>query len=240
MPSKLTIRRQQCRRIFIPQQVLQTYQLLPLLKELSNTSLGTCLAVPRQGVFFITAAAKSFPSPLVLSRLPTFHLCFYSSRLRCWISLTSGMKADLFFSLSTLIKRQQQEHQSILTRTGLQTGDRLQRTCKMSHDYADMRHIMCLRLLFSWNMQTFYHRVDFSGTATKMQGLTAFVFVTADTQHMAWSALETASSGPVTHCKSRHGHPSRAVTCCCWLLSWLNCRITILLTKNTGKKDCIK
>lgn len=99
-------------------------------------------------MFFITAAAKSFPIPLVLSRLSPFHPCFYSSGQRCWTSLTSEMKGDLFFPLSTLIKRQQQEHQSILTRTVLQTGDRLQGTCKMSHDYADMRHIMCLRLFF--------------------------------------------------------------------------------------------
>lgn len=44
---------------------------------------------------------------------------------------------------------------------------------------------MCLRLLFFFNMLTFYHCVDFSGTTTKMQGL---VFVTADTQHMARTA----------------------------------------------------
>lgn len=131
---------------------------------------------PDRGVFS-NSSCKDFLRPLVLSRLPTFHPCSYNSGLRCWILLTSEVKGDLYFPSPPWFRDSSRYTKASWPEqfSELQTGDRLQRTCNIPHDYAEMRQsaltIMCLRILFFWNMLTFYHCVDFSETTTKMQGL---------------------------------------------------------------------
>lgn len=114
-----------------------------------QASLSTCLAVSTQGVVFCNSSCKDLP------RLPTIHPHFHSSRPRCWTLLTSEGKGDLFFlpppwfrDISRCTKGSRPELFSVL-----QTEDRLQRTRKIPHNYAEKRQsartIMYLRIFFS-------------------------------------------------------------------------------------------
>lgn len=122
------------------------------------------------GSVFVIAAAKSFPGPLLLSRLSTFYPCFYSSGLRCWTLLTPEVKGDLFFFPSPPWFRDSSKYT---------TASWPEQYCKQETDYrkpvkmkAVSSYYNVLEIAFFWNMLTSYHCVNFSGTTTKMQGLT--------------------------------------------------------------------
>lgn len=129
------------------------------------------------GVFFLTPAAKtfsghwSFPGSLPFILASTIlgwdaGFCWPQR----WREIYFFPSPPWFRDSSRYTKASWPEQFS-----ELQTGDGLQRTCNIPHDYAEMRQsaltIICLRILFFWNMLTFYHCVDFSGTTTQMQGL---------------------------------------------------------------------
>lgn len=148
--------------------MLQTYKLLLLLEELSNTFLGTCPSVHRE--CFCNCSCKEFPRPTA----PFQALYLLSLLLQFWAEMLDfanprGEGRSIFFPYPPWFRDSSK----------YTTASWPEQYCKQETDYrkpvkakAVSSYYNVLEIAFFWNMLTSYHCVNFSGTTTKMQGLT--------------------------------------------------------------------